>query len=472
MHLYSLVATGSAAILLAASSSLALADRASSLEGQVELQARGVNQPLTDWEQQYLIHAVDRLFNSCKTEDSNTPTVIPQQWPNTLSVTLRDGRQRVIQLAEQGSASGPVLSLYEEKAQNVHRLALCNMPYLLPVASIIEGRMLTAANTTEVSSDKLLPVVSTGDLQQHARPPSREEGSEGLTSYRPNRVGWTFDDNDVESGYLDAVISVKYPLFNDGRYRSNSEGYNPNLFLAFTGRFSQYIGTIESSPVVGKQFNPKLFSRWWLENKSSYIDFGFAHESNGQSISTEEAYESEREKYAESDGDADFARNYISRGWDYLSIDWAQSWDVAPGEFNTEVMLMYFLKDGPLQGDAEEYNEWEGDGVNHRRQYDGISFLGKYKFSQDMCLTNLAGSINLDWRINVCLQELAWQYSTGYDGVFDNSTNRAEFTMEFWNLPIMIWAQTGYNSNLVNYYEQVNSWGIALELESGLFLGR
>lgn len=93
--------------------------------------------------------------------------------------------------------------------------------------------MLTAANTSELSLDKRLPVVSTADLQQHARSPSREERSEGLTSYRPNRVGWTFNDNDVESGYLDAVISVKYPLFNDGRYHSNIEGYNPKACERF-----------------------------------------------------------------------------------------------------------------------------------------------------------------------------------------------------------------------------------------------
>ena len=66
------------------------------MEGDVALQAGGVNQALTDWEQQYLVHAVDRLFTSCKPEDSNEQVVIPQQSPNVLLVNLKDGHRRVI----------------------------------------------------------------------------------------------------------------------------------------------------------------------------------------------------------------------------------------------------------------------------------------------------------------------------------------------------------------------------------------
>jgi hypothetical protein len=30
----------------------------------------------------------------------------------------------------------------------------------------------------------------------------------------------------------------------------------------------------------------------------------------------------------------------------------------------------------------------------------------------------------------------------------------------------MIWGQNGYNSDLVDYYKNVRSWGIALELQT------
>lgn len=460
------------ALFLAVFSAFAFSDPSSSTAATVKLEAGGVNQVLTGWERDYLVHAVDRLFTSCTPNDAEGSTVITTEWPNELTVTMNDGHERIIQLVRNDSSSELTLNMYELTDSGIRRLTACSTPYMLPVSSIIEGRMLTVAGAGSTPLERQPIVASTDDAPLSDHTPSEDSGPMGLTSYKPNRVGWTFDDDGVHSGYLDAVISMKYPLFHDGRYHPISEGYNPNLFMAFTGRFGQYIESIESSPVVGKQFNPKLFSRWWLDNELSYIDIGFSHESNGQSISTEEAYQSERDKYAQSDDDASFARNYISRGWDYLSLDWTQLWNLAPGDLSSEVMLKYFLDDGPLQGNPEEYNEWENDGVNRRKEYDGISVLGKYKFSKDMCLTSFAKRLQLNWEINVCLQQLSWEYTTGYDGVFEKSTNRAEFAVEFWNLPVMIWAQTGYNSDLVNYYRDVDSWGIALELESGQLFRR
>ncbi len=70
------------------------------------------------------------------------------------------------------------------------------------------------------------------------------------------------------------------------------------------------------------------------------------------------------------------------------------------------------------------------------------------------------------WWFDACLKKVAWRYTTGYDSIFDNSTNRLEFTLDLWSFPIMLWGQTGYNSDLVDYYRKVDSWGITLELQS------
>lgn len=459
------------AISLLALTSRVLADPTGTAADEIQLEAGGRSQELASWEQEYLIHAAERLYASCKSDISGATTDNTEKKPNELLIATTDGQQRLMQLVENGSNSGSALEVYVITDGSSQRLTHCNAGYMLPIASIIEARSVLE-HSTETLPDHDSPVATSTT----ASPPEITRDtfgkSVGLTSYKPNRVGWTFDDNGVESGYLDAVISVKYPLFHDGRYHSIREGYNPNLYLAFTGRFSQYIETIESSPVVGKQFNPMIFSRIWLDSKLHYIDIGFAHESNGQSITTAEAYQAEREKYAQSDGDADFARNYISRGWDYVLLDWTYSWNLFPASLNTEAMFKYFLDDGPLQGKPEEYNEWENDGVHSRKEYAGISVISKYKFNKSMCLTRLARQLRSDWEIDVCLQEVSWQYTTGYDDVFDNSTNRAEFAIEFWGLPIMLWGQVGYNSDLVNYYVDVDSWGIALELESGQFLSR
>jgi len=62
------------------------------------------------------------------------------------------------------------------------------------------------------------------------------------------------------------------------------------VVIAFTGRFAQYLGTRDSSPVVTKRLNPKLFYRQRTQGRD-YFDIGYNHESNGQSINTLEGFE-------------------------------------------------------------------------------------------------------------------------------------------------------------------------------------
>jgi hypothetical protein len=261
------------------------------------------------------------------------------------------------------------------------------------------------------------------------------------------------------------VVSLKYPFLHDGYYAPDAALLNP--FFAFTGRFSQYIESRDSSPVIGKRFNPKFFLRHWLDG-GSYLDFGYAHESNGQNITTEEAYLREREDFAAEGQDPDFARDFISRGWDYLSLDWRKSWRpkswfLGKGRLTSFLNLRYFLEDGLLQGEPEESNDWEGAGVNRRKEYDGISFMARYEFSKAFCLGggNLYGGSSA-----ACLSKLAWRQTTGYDGVFDNNTSRLELTVSVLDIPFTLWGQRGYNSDLVDYYRKVDSWGLALELRS------
>lgn len=105
-----------------------------------------------------------------------------------------------------------------------------------------------------------------------------------------------------------------------------------------------------------------LFVRHWTEEKKDekhkgYVDYAFlAHESNGQSIDTPEEFQQEL-RTAEK---AEFANDRISRGWDYLELVWKHIPDKIE-TLSTYVTLKYFLPKGPLQGKAEEYNDWEND---------------------------------------------------------------------------------------------------------------
>lgn len=406
---------------------------------QLDLKIAGASQELPDWEAEYLSLAVARLYQNCNRIEQLKQGDLPRARQNQLSVQTEDGSLRLIQALSGSDNPFSKLAIYDEKDGVTRRFGDCNMAHVLPVAGIIESRNL------ELS------------------PPERRTTA-GLTSYQPNTIGWTFDDNDVDEGYLDAVLSVKYPFFHDGYY--SAEGSLLNPYFAFTGRFSQYIESRDSSPVIGKSFNPKFFLRHWLGDDSRYVDIGYAHESNGQNINSQEAYLRERDDFISEGQDPDFARDYISRGWDYLSLDWKHAWGRRRAGLSTYLNLKYFLDDGLFQGNPEEYNDWEGDGVNRRKEYDGIDFLARYRFGRSFCLTNIAGRASREWEPNFCLQKLAWKYTTGYSSMFDNNTNRLELTIDLWGIPMMVWGQTGYNSDLVDYYQDVESWGVALELRS------
>ena len=273
-----------------------------------------------------------------------------------------------------------------------------------------------------------------------------------LSSYEPNSLGWTFDDNDVAGGYMDFKVSLRYPLFNSGQYSERAWLLNP--FLAFTGRFSQYIGSVKSSPVIAKRFNPKLFVRHWLGNEDHYIDFGYAHESNGQSVESLTQFQQLQEDLQGSGQSAEFARNYISRGWDYVSLDWKAPQKNEKQNIAYYINLKHFLENGLLQTEIEEYNEWEyepGITGKQRREVDGITALFKYRYHKPS-------------RINV--SKLALLYTTGISQPFANHSIRGEATFDLGGIPLMVWASHGYNSDLVDYYKKVNSVGIALELNT------
>lgn len=420
---------------------------------QPGLQLTVGNKPveLESWERDYLYAALARLRHSCARRDAAGDTAVASA-SYRLTSRLDDGAK--LQFSDagiSGEALQPVIVL--TKAGSVTELQDCEPGYAAPIIAIIASkqvepaRMLAGtapgdAEQTEIAEDPL-----TLDLAS-AYPRER------LDAYEQNHLGWTRDDNSVDSGYMDAQMSFKFRAWEGG----TDERFA--AFFAFSTRFSQYIETIESSPVVGKRYNPLLFLRTNVDRRQGYLDIGLAHESNGQSITTEEAYLAERQKYADSDGEPEFARNSISRGWDYVFTDWTHCWlrcsdDYAIdgiGRFTTKLKFQYYLDDGPFQGNPEEYNDWEGGSEQHRKEYDGLALTSDFRIN--------SGCLGIDGF--GC--SISWEYRTGYDGAFDNSTNRLQLAVDkFWVLPpIGFWMQTGYNSSLVDYYRSVDSVGIAM----------
>lgn len=222
--------------------------------------------------------------------------------------------------------------------------------------------------------------------------------SKMLCIYEPNTVGFTKDSDDRT--FMDFKVSIRTQLLP--ATFTDLLGNNSAVYFAYTGRFAQYIGTRDSSPVIGKRYNPKLFFRHWYKPchkeqdstcPDSYYDFGYAHESNGQSINNIASLQSA--KNAESikpNGDASFAYDQISRGWDYVEAKWKsdqlipKNTKIKDGEkakfdfdLSTYVDFKYFLINGLLQGKPEEFDsKWEIDPEGKKRkQVDGLDFMAK-----------------------------------------------------------------------------------------------
>ena len=284
-----------------------------------------------------------------------------------------------------------------------------------------------------------------------------------LCAYEPNSIGYTQDSDDV--GFMDFKISIRYQLFPDSITRGLNHiddglGLKYSLYMAFTGRFGQYIGTRESSPVIGKRFNPKLFLRRWgdapdrASDSRGYIDFAYGHESNGQSINTAAQYAAAQAALVAAGERADFANDHLSRGWDYLELVWKKAEYSQLHGLSSYVTLKYFLDNGLLQGKPEEYYAFENNPEGKpRNQVNGVAGMLKYVVVTEQ-----------KWAFKDL--KLVGAYETGYREIFRYNTFRFEIGSKLSQLPLNFWYQNGYNSDLAMYYKKVISRGIEIQIGS------
>lgn len=292
-------------------------------------------------------------------------------------------------------------------------------------------------------------------------------GKVGLKNHEPVLLGYTFDSDD--EAFLDFKISLMYPIadrkikkhiIDSGWYPGFLKKWCSNTivdscypYFSFTGRFGQYIETRDSSPVIAKRFNPKLFLRFDLVD-GEYVDLEYAHESNGQRITTKTSYDNiaaDLEK-------TEHANDYISRGWDYLGFTYKHATEIGnTGTVKSTYLSMKEFIGGQLQGDIEEYYLIDGvDGfeavreITRREQVGGLRIMRKYE-NKD---------IDLFWGIN----KFTFIYETGTRSPAKYNTFQGEMTTGALGVPIMLWVRSGYNSDLAQYYKKIDSFGAAFEL--------
>ena len=312
-------------------------------------------------------------------------------------------------------------------------------------------------------------VESTGAAQE-----TTEQGTNNpqwqRVAHEPNSFGYTADGGD--KNYIDINLSLKWSPMDDAlsipearargvdKYRSCNGSGLPYIYLAFTTRQAFYLSTRRSSPVIGQRYNPEIIGRYWLED-GGYLDFGYNHESNGQSIDSFEAYQTLENELIASGDSSSLGKEYISRGWDFWELTWKTvyrhdiAWVDQAAYFFT---ARYFVSNGLFQGKPEEVNDWEKEYQNlSRSQVDGLRFLGRW---------DLHDCRGMDW---VCLQKISYQFTTGYEDPLENNAHRLEMGVKFFNaFPFTLWFSSGYNDDLVDYYRRVKSVGVSLELGSFL----
>jgi hypothetical protein len=288
-----------------------------------------------------------------------------------------------------------------------------------------------------------------------------------IEAYEPTRFGYTKQADDV--GFVDFTISIKAQLFRSF-FCDWFESGALRLYLTFTGRFGFYVGTRYSSPVLAKEYNPKLLLRWIPNPQSTtqraghdrrqvneyaeYLDFAYAHSSNGQSIDSLDEYQIQASQV----GSSTYALDYISRGWDYLEVSGKATFAggrLGQGALSFYPDVKFFLRHGLLQKAPEEYHSWEQDAdLRPRHAFDGLEATLEY--------WPLANTPCTEGYFCKAGTRLALQYTTGYDPIARYNTVRVEFGVLLIGLPLNIWVQDGYMNSLARYYLKTRSIGLEL----------
>jgi len=287
-------------------------------------------------------------------------------------------------------------------------------------------------------------------------------------SYEPTTAGYTKNSNDVP--FMDVNFSVKYRLLP-----VEVTGHNNRAFLALTTRFGFYWGTRENSPVIGKDYNPKLFWRFLPDGDqlaassqegvahenleveyADYFDAGYAHESNGQLIHTQAEYIATQKALQQ----AQYVNDNVHRGWDYFEGVWKTTlWPRSGNPLLSRLDLKFFVPKGLLQGDEDQYHPWENNPQGKPRdEVDGISELVRFQLYEI--------GARIDDTRPFSRPDITLSYTTGYHNPFQYSTVRAELGFQFYVLPLALWAQSGYMSDLAMYYEKVNSYGLEIRIRT------
>lgn len=286
-----------------------------------------------------------------------------------------------------------------------------------------------------------------------------------LAGHRLRNSGWA----DTDEAAIRAHYSFRYVLLPRGA--SCGVGcWQHEVFVDYTGEFDFYWNghdTRPSGPVINRISNPGLHARWrpWAdgtgEERQSFVELGYEHESNGQVTEVNAARDAEVAQRAYDDRYRPYF-DTISRGSNFATLgavyrvdeDGAQGGpDAPPGAGRTShrryavgaKLRLYTQQDtnvtwGPLANRGTRLSDY------HR-----VEFLGRYRWP---------GWVELDARWRVGDRGLNTDsFDIGLTLDRNGSSSGSGF-----EVPLYVRYHRGPLNTLSNYTQRQDSVGIGLRL--------
>ena len=288
------------------------------------------------------------------------------------------------------------------------------------------------------------------------------------------------DDTLAEDAHVEFLLSLRYPLVEawferrHARIDSPASRYIPNrLLLVYNGLYDFYVfegDRYESAPIVSRRQNPGLALEWDLKRNARADNYrtlrlGWFHESNGQSLDDEDGNGAMLFANEVAEAGEEFALSQVSRGWDYLSLRFANGSASIPDseldpyrsgwwKLQAEMRLYCDCQGFGFISGREDDIFWEAVSEQPRIQdFDGLRLAMERSFSAERLGSD-----------NYFITRLQLQAGTSEWSALATVSGRLSLGFALGQTRLVAFYHNGYGKDLSTYHIRTNYLGLGLEL--------
>jgi len=285
----------------------------------------------------------------------------------------------------------------------------------------------------------------------------KNEPGRRLSGYQPSYFSVADDGVDT---HLEFSVSLKYPLDDDVAWLGRFIKGPNKVYFAYTGQydffvFSDNVPGRSSAPVVSRLQNPGLFLKHIVTSQDiqelsglESISLGWFHESNGQQIDGSDT---------STFNNTLNASDYVSRGWDYLGIDFKQHYSNVfksgdTVDFYTRLRVFCACQGfGSISGREDDVTVFTGEDTEDIRYYDGLRLIFDHAITPTF-------SYGIQFRTGIAEGKS-----------FDNRSYRAEINFRIpWDpiedIPFNLFYFNGYGVNISTYHIHDDYIGFGIKM--------